>query len=419
MPASADRRPSFFLSLRAQIGLSLSLLSLLLLGAGAISLLRLADIKQDLHSLLANEDARSHAASELAIATLQARRFEKDMLLSVGDAAAETESRARWDGAYAQIEAAFDELAGLSGDEDEVAELERWRGLAAAYRASMDAITAQIAAGALGNPDVANVALEPGKAQIRQLTDEALAAAERDGDERDDGQAHVLESLDASMTMLLWLGAVVAVAALGIILLAPRRLVAPLVALRRAAEDLSAGRRDVRVAVHGRDEVAQLGASFNQMAETIERQMGELDQTAVVREQNDRLQELLELVQRLETPVIGLYHDVLLVPLVGHIDSVRAEKISRATLDAIFERKANTVLVDVTGISEMNTEVAKYLQELAAGARLLGARMILTGVRAETAQVIVRLGLSLAFETMGQLQDGVSYVTRGEMHSRN
>jgi anti-anti-sigma regulatory factor/HAMP domain-containing protein len=420
---SAIRTPllsTLHLSLRTQIGLALGLLSLVLLSAGAITLYGLESIRTSLFEVLQNEDERSHAAAELAVSTLQARRFEKDLLLNIADPAAQQEYWVRWEEAFTGMQVAIDELGELAEDADEASEVASWRAQAERYREGLGAVVAQIESGALQTPAAANEALAPFKGEIRLLTEQSLAVMAREDAEMEEGKAEVLALAESTMTLVTWIGAGGLLLALLMIVVAPRRLVAPLEQLRAAAEELRDGHYEARVEVRGSDEVARLGGSFNQMAATIQRQIHELDQTAVVRAQNEQLQQLLELVQRLETPVIRLYRDVLLVPLVGHIDGRRAGKVSDAALRAVHERKATLVLVDVTGLSEINTEVAKFLHDLAMGVRLLGARMILTGMRAEIAQVIVNLGLDIPFETMGQLEDGVSYITHGARpHAQN
>lgn len=231
--------------------------------------------------------------------------------------------------------------------------------------------------------------------------------------------AQIIDRLDATSAVLLGIGAAGLLAAVLTTIIVPRQLTTPLRRLQAAVDEISAGNLDARVVVAGSAEVAQLAVGFNQMADTIQRQIRELDQSAVVQEQNRQLQELLELVRHLENPVIALYHDVLLVPLIGHIDERRADQIRGATLNAIHERRAQIVLVDITGVAQMTAQVATHLQQLASGARLMGARVILTGVRAETARALVDLGLNQIFETMGQLQDGVTYVTARGQHSLN
>lgn len=106
-------------------------------------------------------------------------------------------------------------------------------------------------------------------------------------------------------------------------------------------------------------------------------------------------QRLLELVQTLELPVLAVDDKVLLAPLVGSLDSWRANALRKQILETVVEQRAQVVIIDVTGIPMMDTEVAKALIDTAAAIRLLGAHTIVSGIRATVAQTLVSLNTSL------------------------
>lgn len=109
----------------------------------------------------------------------------------------------------------------------------------------------------------------------------------------------------------------------------------------------------------------------------------------------ERERALAETVREIGCPVIPLSRTALLVPLIGVIDSQRAELIHTAVLRAAETQRAEVVLLDVTGVPVIDTHVAGLLLQLAQMLRLLGARTTLVGVRPEIAQSIVALGVNL------------------------
>lgn len=108
----------------------------------------------------------------------------------------------------------------------------------------------------------------------------------------------------------------------------------------------------------------------------------------VIRRQSE---ELLEL----STPVVQLWDNVLALPLIGTLDSARAEVVMESLLERIQESEARVAIIDITGVATMDTMVAQHLLQTATATRLMGARSIVSGIRPETAQTIARLGIDL------------------------
>jgi rsbT co-antagonist protein RsbR len=131
----------------------------------------------------------------------------------------------------------------------------------------------------------------------------------------------------------------------------------------------------------------------------------------------DQLQEasaaqaqLREAIQELSTPIIPLYNGVLVVPLVGRVDSVRAQTLTESLLEAIAREQAEMVLLDITGVAVVDTSVANHLMQTARAASLLGSQVVLVGISAEVAQTLVQLGLDLGrLTTLSNLQSGIEY----------
>jgi len=128
----------------------------------------------------------------------------------------------------------------------------------------------------------------------------------------------------------------------------------------------------------------------------------------VVRERTIRLQEAR--IRELSSPIIPLYNGILVLPLVGAIDSHRAGQIMESLLSGISEQQADVVIMDITGVPVVDTSVANYLLLAARAARLLGAQIILVGISAEVAQTITQLGADLSsIVTRANLQSGIEY----------
>jgi anti-anti-sigma regulatory factor len=131
---------------------------------------------------------------------------------------------------------------------------------------------------------------------------------------------------------------------------------------------------------------------------------------------NEQMTSLLTLVRDLETPVIPLLDGVLVMPLVGHVDTRRASQLTESVLTAVHEQRARVVIIDITGVSVVDTAVAQRLGRLAQSVQLLGAHVLLTGIRADVAQTIVMQGIDFSgIQTAGRLQDGVAAVLNHEL----
>ncbi|NDV50741.1 STAS domain-containing protein [Salipiger sp. PrR003] len=102
-------------------------------------------------------------------------------------------------------------------------------------------------------------------------------------------------------------------------------------------------------------------------------------------------QEMLEL----STPVVELWDRVLTLPLIGTLDSVRAQEVMENLLQTILERQAEVVVMDITGVGTVDTQVAQHLLRAAAAVRLMGAECIISGISPMIAQTMVQLGIDV------------------------
>jgi rsbT co-antagonist protein RsbR len=115
-------------------------------------------------------------------------------------------------------------------------------------------------------------------------------------------------------------------------------------------------------------------------------------------------------IQELSAPIIPIYSNVLVLPLIGAIDSMRAATIMASLLEGVSQRNASIVLLDITGVPVVDTSTAHHLIQAARAVRLLGAEIVLVGISPEIAQTIVQLGVNLNdLHTKSDLQAGFAY----------
>ena len=104
---------------------------------------------------------------------------------------------------------------------------------------------------------------------------------------------------------------------------------------------------------------------------------------------SEQAQQLLEL----STPVVKIWDGVLVVPLVGTLDSARAQLVTEQLLQQLVEAGADHTIIDITGVPTVDTRVAQHLLKTVRAARLMGAECIVSGIRPQIAQIIVELGI--------------------------
>ena len=115
-------------------------------------------------------------------------------------------------------------------------------------------------------------------------------------------------------------------------------------------------------------------------------------------------------LRELSTPLIPITDKIVVMPLIGSMDVERAQQVMESALEGAARRRAAFVILDVTGIKDIDAEVAVLLVRAGQGLRLLGTRVVITGIRPEVARALVDLGVSLAtVVTKATLQDGVAY----------
>ncbi len=116
------------------------------------------------------------------------------------------------------------------------------------------------------------------------------------------------------------------------------------------------------------------------------------------------------MLAELSTPLIPITDAVMVMPLIGSIDATRADRILEALLEGVSRSGTKIAIVDITGVTVVDTHVAAALVRAAGAVKLLGAQVLLTGIRAEVAQALIGLGTDLrGLVTRGSLQSGIAY----------
>jgi anti-anti-sigma regulatory factor len=176
-------------------------------------------------------------------------------------------------------------------------------------------------------------------------------------------------------------------------------------AARADAEAASAGLAESNASLEGR-----VTARTTELSRALEEQQliaHRLEESLAAQSDMNRL------IGELSVPIIPITKDALIVPLVGAIDSARAGQLLDDLLGMIERSHARLIILDVTGVAIVDTQVAASLLRISAAARLMGAETVLVGIRPEVAQTLVGLGVDLdSIHTAASLQDGLAFIQR-------
>src|SRR5919197_852476 len=132
-----------------------------------------------------------------------------------------------------------------------------------------------------------------------------------------------------------------------------------------------------------------------------------------VRERERIIREQQEAIRELSTPVLPVRERLLILPVIGTVDPLRARQLTEQLLRGIRTNRARVVVMDITGVPAMDQTVANHLVLTVEASRLLGATVIVTGLSPELAQTLVNIGVDLSkMNTVGDLQGGIEEAER-------
>jgi rsbT co-antagonist protein RsbR len=209
-----------------------------------------------------------------------------------------------------------------------------------------------------------------------------------------------------------------------------RRMVRPIQNLAATARAISAGNLSRDAAVTSRDELGDLASAFNAMTSRLRHLLADLEQRVADRtaaladalnevqiraiEQQRLLAENTHqraTIRGLSVPVLPISTHTLVMPLVGELDGARLRLIQEQALHALERSSARYLVLDITGVPIVDSQVAQGLLAVVQAARLLGAEVMLVGIRPEVAQAIVGLGIDLqGVRTSSDLQTAVDRI---------
>jgi anti-anti-sigma regulatory factor/HAMP domain-containing protein len=177
-------------------------------------------------------------------------------------------------------------------------------------------------------------------------------------------EVRLLRNLTAAMLLA------TAIVAMGLAWWIARNLVAPLRTLRDSANRLSAGDLEVKLGIDRGDEIGELATSFEQMRRSIQ----------------DLIQRQEASIDALATPLIPFRKEILIVPMVGLVDQTRIDKLRESLIEQVHQQGSRAVIIDLTGVPDMDATIVERLNVVTGAASLLGAAVVLTGLRPEIAQ---------------------------------
>ena len=158
-----------------------------------------------------------------------------------------------------------------------------------------------------------------------------------------------------------------------------------------------------------RDEMVKVSDGMNRAIDIAMSHLGE----AYLAAKEQIISKQQEAIRELSMPVLQVSENLLVIPLVGVLDSSRARQLIESLLGSIRDRRAHGVVIDVTGVPIVDTAVASHLVQACDAASLMGALVVITGISPEMAQTLVGLGAKLpAAETLVDLQEGIEYIEK-------
>jgi rsbT co-antagonist protein RsbR len=132
-----------------------------------------------------------------------------------------------------------------------------------------------------------------------------------------------------------------------------------------------------------------------------------------VQERERVIRQQQEAIRELSTPVLQVRERLLILPIIGVIDSQRAKQLTEQLLRGIRNNRAKVVVVDITGVPTIDSTVANHLVQTVEASRLMGASVIITGLASEIAQTLVTIGVDLSkMNAVGDLQGGIEEAER-------
>jgi len=149
-----------------------------------------------------------------------------------------------------------------------------------------------------------------------------------------------------------------------------------------------------RIYQHLSNDIEKANATFSAMYKIINLDQ-ELAMSSYIHAVEDVISKQTEEILEMSTPVIQIWEGVVATPIIGTLDSQRAQQFMEHLLEKIVETKSPIALIDITGVPQIDTATAQHLIDTINAVKLLGSRVIITGIRPAIAQTLVHLGIDL------------------------
>lgn len=184
---------------------------------------------------------------------------------------------------------------------------------------------------------------------------------------------------------------------------------------KQSAEITVSGQKSGEVEVYYLEEKPELyeGPFLKEERELIEGISVLLAKTAERQKAEQFVREQQQMIRELSTPVMPVSDRLLVLPIIGTIDSRRARQLTMELLRSIREHRAKVAVLDITGVATVDSAVANHIIQTVQAARLLGAIVIVTGLSPQNSQTLAGLGLDLSrVKTAGDLRSGIEEANR-------
>lgn len=243
----------------------------------------------------------------------------------------------------------------------------------------------------------------------------------------EDDRQQALAVTQSNPLSAIWaLGVLALLTNVGLFVMLVRTVVVPLRTLRDATLAVAEGDLSRQVQITNNDELGDLSRAFNRMIAVVFEQQqilqsqvalanAALEDAEAARTESalrlSQIEEQQQLIREMSVPVLPIGPTLLAMPLVGALDGARLQTVQEQALRMIELSRARHLLLDITGVPVVDAQVAQGMLQVVQAARLLGAEVILVGIRPEVAEALVGLGVELhRVATRSTLQSGIDYV---------
>lgn len=191
--------------------------------------------------------------------------------------------------------------------------------------------------------------------------------------------------------------------------------------IEEVLSSVAAGDLDIRVNSGIEDDLTGIEEAINILIEDLTHELKQSqklqhemqEKLKKIQEQQKTIIQQQEDLMELSSPVSKVWDNILILPVIGTLDSQRTQVMMENLLQKIVDTGCTMAILDITGVPTVDTQVANHLLKTVTSARLLGADCIISGISPAIAQTIVHLGIDLsAIKTKATLQDAMIFAMK-------